>query len=62
PKSDVLQFSLVNDTLLTVRPSGTEPKIKLYFASKGDSLAESREKLKVIEDETVKLISKMAIC
>ncbi|MDD4518220.1 MAG: phospho-sugar mutase [Limnochordia bacterium] len=62
PKSDVLQFSLVNDTLLTVRPSGTEPKIKLYFASKGDSLAESQEKLKVIEDETVKLISKMAIC
>jgi phosphoglucomutase len=32
PKSNVLQFILENDTKITIRPSGTEPKIKYYFA------------------------------
>lgn len=32
PKSNVLQFSLKDGTLITVRPSGTEPKIKYYFS------------------------------
>lgn len=30
PKSDVLQFECEDQTLVTVRPSGTEPKIKFY--------------------------------
>ena len=33
PKADVIQIVLEDDTYLTVRPSGTEPKIKfLYFS------------------------------
>ncbi|MDR1055712.1 MAG: phospho-sugar mutase [Prevotellaceae bacterium] len=31
PKSDVLQFVTVDNTILSIRPSGTEPKIKFYF-------------------------------
>jgi phosphomannomutase len=31
PKSDVLAFELEGGTRVTVRPSGTEPKIKYYF-------------------------------
>lgn len=34
PKSDVLQFDLVDGTKITVRPSGTEPKIKFYVSVK----------------------------
>jgi len=34
PKSDVLQFFLEDETKITVRPSGTEPKIKFYFSVK----------------------------
>ncbi len=34
PKSDVLQFVLADDTKITIRPSGTEPKIKFYFSVK----------------------------
>ena len=30
PKSDVLYFELVDDAWVCIRPSGTEPKIKLY--------------------------------
>lgn len=35
PKSNVLQFHLADGSLITVRPSGTEPKIKYYFSVKG---------------------------
>ena len=36
PKSDVLQFFLEDGTKISVRPSGTEPKIKFYFEVKAD--------------------------
>ena len=35
PKSDVLQFFTESGSKITVRPSGTEPKIKFYFSMKG---------------------------
>lgn len=35
PKSDVLQFITQDGTIVSVRPSGTEPKIKFYFGVKG---------------------------
>ncbi len=37
PKSDVLQFFTESGSKITVRPSGTEPKIKFYFSMKSDS-------------------------
>ncbi len=50
PKSDVLQFFTEDSSKITVRPSGTEPKIKFYFGIKGTlssakAYAETREKL-----------------
>lgn len=35
PKSDVVQFIAADGTKVSVRPSGTEPKIKFYFGVKG---------------------------
>lgn len=35
PKSNVLQFFLDDGSKITIRPSGTEPKIKFYFGIKG---------------------------
>ena len=32
-KSNVIQFFLANGTKISVRPSGTEPKIKFYFST-----------------------------
>ena len=34
PKSNVLQFVTADGTLVSIRPSGTEPKIKFYFATR----------------------------
>ena len=38
-KSNVLQFFSEDGSKVSVRPSGTEPKIKLYFGVKGDNPA-----------------------
>ena len=35
PKSNVLSYSLQGDNAIIVRPSGTEPKIKIYFTGVG---------------------------
>ena len=44
PKSNVLKYILEDDSYFVVRPSGTEPKMKIYLAIKGSSL-EDAEKL-----------------
>ena len=46
PKSNVLQFFSEEGDVVTVRPSGTEPKIKFYFGAKGDSADAKVEMLK----------------
>ncbi|MCB8566639.1 phospho-sugar mutase [Fusobacterium ulcerans] len=48
PESDVVQYILEDETYITVRPSGTEPKIKYYIYTKGKSKRESDEKLENI--------------
>lgn len=37
PKSDVLAFNLENGASVIIRPSGTEPKIKAYYTTIGDT-------------------------
>ncbi len=42
PKSNVLTYSLENGETVVVRPSGTEPKIKAYYTTKGTDLADAQ--------------------
>ncbi len=46
PKSDVLQFFLEDGSKITMRPSGTEPKIKFYFSAKEKTEKEKLEETK----------------
>lgn len=46
PKSNVLQFFDEAGDVVSVRPSGTEPKIKFYFGAKGDDADAKIEALK----------------
>ena len=43
PKSDVLEYVLEDGSSIVVRPSGTEPKLKIYLSAKGGSRKESEE-------------------
>ncbi len=58
PKSDVLQFFTETGSKISIRPSGTEPKIKFYFSMKGkiegsidESMARLDEKLNAAAKE-----------
>lgn len=43
PKSNVLCFNFENDFTVLMRPSGTEPKIKFYYTTKGETKQEAEE-------------------
>lgn len=42
PKSNVLQYNLEGDNMAIVRPSGTEPKIKIYLTAVGKDKADAQ--------------------
>ena len=56
PKSNVLYYALENNAWCCVRPSGTEPKIKLYFGVKGKCEKCAIEELENLKNEMVKLV------
>ncbi|HOQ17749.1 MAG TPA: phospho-sugar mutase [Defluviitaleaceae bacterium] len=45
PKSNILYFVLENEAWFCIRPSGTEPKVKIYFGVKGSSEEDANKKL-----------------
>ena len=51
PKSDVLTFALTDGASVIIRPSGTEPKIKAYFTTKGETMADARALSDVISKD-----------
>lgn len=56
PPSDVLKYTLTDDSWFAVRPSGTEPKIKFYIATVGATLGEAEEKIANIEKEITEFV------
>ncbi|HEP1501695.1 TPA: phospho-sugar mutase [Streptococcus pyogenes] len=57
PPSNVLKYTLADDSWIAVRPSGTEPKIKFYIATIGDTLDIAQEKIANIETEINTFVS-----
>lgn len=45
PKENVLKYLLEDGSWFCLRPSGTEPKIKVYFAVRGESLQNAKDKV-----------------
>ncbi|CNJ55702.1 TPA: phospho-sugar mutase [Streptococcus agalactiae] len=57
PPSNVLKYTLADDSWIAVRPSGTEPKIKFYIATVGNDLADSETKIANIEKEITTFVN-----
>ncbi|SDD08309.1 phospho-sugar mutase [Halanaerobium congolense] len=53
PKSNVLQYVLEGNSKLTIRPSGTEPKLKFYFAVKDKDQAAAERKLAEFKEKVI---------
>ncbi|RQW73550.1 phospho-sugar mutase [Lysinibacillus composti] len=49
PKENVIKFVLADDSWITIRPSGTEPKCKYYFGVVADSNEEAMERLEQLK-------------
>lgn len=56
PRSNVLCFYMEDGCSLIVRPSGTEPKIKLYIGSVGHNCSEAENKLTGLTESGTKLL------
>ena len=56
PRSNVLCFYMEDGCSLIVRPSGTEPKIKLYIGAVGKTYSEAEIKLQGLTDSGTKLL------
>ncbi len=58
PVSDVLHYTLADGSWFCIRPSGTEPKIKIYFGVKGESAGDASKKLEALVNGAMALVEK----
>ncbi|NLS90202.1 phospho-sugar mutase [Bacillus subtilis] len=59
PKSNVLKYFLEDGSWFCLRPSGTEPKVKFYFAVKGSSLEDSEKRLAALSEDVMKTVDEI---
>lgn len=57
PPGDVLRLWLQDGSRVIVRPSGTEPKLKVYLDVRGDSADDARERISALSDGARALLS-----
>ncbi|MFF2018069.1 phospho-sugar mutase [Paenibacillus sp. NPDC058177] len=53
PKENVLKYMLADGSWFCLRPSGTEPKIKVYFAVRGESLQNAKDKIAALSEQVM---------
>lgn len=57
PKSNVIKYYLNDNMWFVLRPSGTEPKLKVYYGVVGEDLDSSNTKLKQLKDEVLAIVN-----
>lgn len=58
PESNVLYYELEDNAWCCIRPSGTEPKIKLYMGIKGTSEEDANQKLQELKQAMMNMVEK----
>ena len=57
PSSNVLSFEMDNETKVIIRPSGTEPKIKLYFFSSNQQRELANDNIEALKAEMDRIVN-----
>jgi phosphoglucomutase len=57
PQSNVIKYYLNDNMWFVLRPSGTEPKLKVYYGVKGNSNEEADEKLALLTKEVLEIVN-----
>lgn len=58
PKSNVIYYTLENDSWICVRPSGTEPKLKLYIGARGKDKSVADDNMSMLKREITDIVHK----
>ena len=61
PKSDVLQFVLDDKSIVSVRPSGTEPKIKFYASIRTGPMEDLKEAERIVDANLRKILKEIEL-
>lgn len=59
PKSNVIRYFMPEDAWIVVRPSGTEPKLKLYVGAKGTTQDQANSRLEKLLESADALVSSL---
>ena len=59
PKEDILRYYFDDGTRVIARPSGTEPKVKVYIDTEGATSAEAQSRLTEVESDINELVSSL---
>lgn len=59
PKSNVLKFYLEDESWFAIRPSGTEPKMKIYFSACGKSKKEAMKSLDNVKEDVLYIMDRI---
>ena len=57
PKSNVIKYYLTDNMWFVLRPSGTEPKLKVYYGVKGKTQKDADEKLEKLSAEVLSIVN-----
>ncbi|MBQ9520457.1 MAG: phospho-sugar mutase [Acholeplasmatales bacterium] len=57
PSSNVIKYYLDDNMWFVLRPSGTEPKLKVYYGVKGKTQADADSKLALLEKEVLEIVN-----
>jgi phosphoglucomutase len=60
PKSDVLYYEMYDGSWFCIRPSGTEPKIKVYFGTMGETLEAAEDISLQLKNNVLGTVKKIA--
>ena len=61
PRENVLRFEFNDGSWAAVRPSGTEPKLKLYFSVRGEDRRNAEQRQKAIRNVLFVVIDKIKV-
>lgn len=59
PSSNVIKYYLNDDMWFVLRPSGTEPKLKVYYGVKANSLENSNKVLDLLKEEVLAIVNQV---
>jgi phosphomannomutase len=60
PRENILRYSLDDDSRVIVRPSGTEPKLKVYLDTSGETRADAQAGLAVLDTAVRELLATLS--